>query len=111
MEAYELERREVDAEGRGTLFSVAAPTPHATTRKSDGACHRGCLVEQIGAERFDAIADAWRDLANRSAEPNALYAFGFAAAGIRLLRDASGFEAAAVWRPAAEGARLIGLFP
>jgi CelD/BcsL family acetyltransferase involved in cellulose biosynthesis len=111
MEAFEIERRDVDAEVRGTLFAVASPAPHLVTGTSGGAYHRGCLVERIGAERFDAIADAWRDLADRSAEPNALYAFGFATAAVRLLNDASGFEAAAVWRPLAEGARLIGLFP
>jgi CelD/BcsL family acetyltransferase involved in cellulose biosynthesis len=111
MELHEIERRDIDAEVRGPRFSVAAPAPPVATGTSGGAFHRGCLVERIGAGRFDSIADAWRDLANRSAEPNALYAFGFAAAGIHLLRDASSFEAAAVWRPAAEGARLIGLFP
>jgi CelD/BcsL family acetyltransferase involved in cellulose biosynthesis len=68
-------------------------------------------VEWVLPADLDRIAGAWRDLASRALEPNALLAPDFAIPAIRHLADAAGTRVAAVWRTDAAGSRLVGLWP
>jgi CelD/BcsL family acetyltransferase involved in cellulose biosynthesis len=96
----------------GFGYSPARPKRRRLASESFG--RDGFSMRTLSVEQLDDNYDAWRDLVQRSLEPNGFFEPGFALSLARHSPAKSRPQFVAVWRDgeaAGEQRRLVGLFP